>query len=124
MPEVIITNKSDTTKGLEYGGIWHSTTGGARNYVEEINKGDKVEIREDDKGDVVFIRRIGPGTTTQSPDSTTLPTTPKPDRYSAVGDLYRMTEEKLNGIIEQNAKQDMKLEAIMKHFGLLKEDIV
>lgn len=53
------TKPGNEKPGIKYNDNWHSVLGKAANYVDTLQVGDKKEVRENDKGDVIFIGNPG-----------------------------------------------------------------
>ena len=98
---MIVENVSQKTKGIQMEGKWHTVVGPAERYVASVQKGDDIEVKLNEKEQIVFIRKAGMQPIDR-PEMTEdmlfweLPMKP-------LGNLYAMSEEKLNAIIEQQS---------------------
>ena len=91
--KMIVENLSNKTKGIQLDGKWHTVVGNAEKYISSIQKGDDIEVKLNEKDQIVFIKKVGGNQ----------PTEPTSDRFSPIGDLYAKVEELGNAIIEQQA---------------------
>lgn len=98
-----VDNISTKNNGLQVDGVWYTVDFPAANFLRGINKNDEVEVRfteeKDEKGKphIIYVKV----TSSQPPLKVSIGSVD--DSMTALGNLYGMCEEKLNGIIEQNA---------------------
>jgi len=95
---MIVENVSQKTKGIQMEGKWHTVVGPAERYVASVQKGDDIEVKLNEKEQIVFIRKAG-----MQPIDRPEMTEDMLDSMKPLGNLYAMSEEKLNAIIEQQS---------------------
>jgi len=95
---MIVENVSQKTKGIQMEGKWHTVVGPAERYVASVQKGDDIEVKLNEKEQIVFIRKAG-----MQPIDRPEMTEDMLDPMKPLGNLYAMSEEKLNAIIEQQS---------------------
>jgi len=95
---MIVENVSQKTKGIQMEGKWHTVVGPAERYVASVQKGDDIEVKLNEKEQIVFIRKAG-----MQPIDRPEMTEDMLDLMKPLGNLYAMSEEKLNAIIEQQS---------------------
>ena len=121
-----VDNVSVKNNGIQVDGLWYTVDFPATRFLKNVIKGDDVEVKfteeKDEKGKphitYVKVTSIQPPLMVSSID----------DRMTPIGDLYAMCEEKLNGLIEQNALIQTQLANLtnltMEIAGKLQIDLV
>jgi len=45
--------------GIKFKGKWYNVVGNAKNYIDKFNKDDDVEVKFNDKNEIIYIKRKG-----------------------------------------------------------------
>ena len=45
--------------GIKFKGKWYNVVGNAKNYIDKFNKDDDVEVKFNDKNEIIYIKKKG-----------------------------------------------------------------
>ena len=106
------TKPETARKGIKYNNNWHTVVGKAANYIDNLNMGDIISVKETETGDVVFIGKVGDSMPKDKSEMT--------EKEAIAEDTAEMTSVLINleTMIKQNATIIEMLLKLLKNFNL------